>query len=100
MYAISHAFSRWLLLFCLPFAIQAASEPWVGSWRLDKSKSHFENFDVGSDMKLDITSEGDKYRLAFSMTNRDGKVEPFVMTQPKHGGKVSVVEGGNSGAVD
>lgn len=90
----SMLFSRWLLLFSLPFAIQAASDPWVGTWQMDKAKSHFENFDRITDGKVQITSEGNKYRLAFSITGKDGKVEQTVMTQPKDGGKVSV-EGGN-----
>lgn len=92
-------FSRWFLLFSLAFAIQAASDPWIGTWRLDKAKSHFENYDRFTDTKLEITSEGNNYRLAFSTTGKDGKVEPFVMTQPKMGGKVSL-EANNSGRVD
>lgn len=93
-------FPRWLLFFSLPFAIQAATDPWVGTWRMDKAKSHFENFDGIKDGKVDITSEGNKYRLAFSMTNKDGKTEQTVQTQPKDGGKVSVESGNYPGQAD
>jgi len=81
-------FSRWLLVFSLPFAVQAASDPWIGTWRMDKAKSHFENHDASSDLKLEISSEGNNYRLTFVATGKDGKVQKFSGTQPKKGGKI------------
>lgn len=82
-------FRYYCLFFTLALGLQSASDPWIGTWRLDKAKSHFENYDgPTSDAKLDITSEGNNYRLVFTVPGKDGKVQKIEITQPKEGGKI------------
>ncbi len=51
------SFPKWLFLLSLPLAIQAA-DPWLGTWKIDLAKSHFENLDPPTDLKLVISQHG------------------------------------------
>src|SRR5947208_1407420 len=102
MYDVQRVFFPLSLTFISSVRNQAATDPWVGTWRMDKAKSHFEGFegyDVGT---VQITPEGNNYRFTFTVTGKDGKVEKSVMTQPKRGGNISRLDGtfGNEGAMD
>lgn len=70
------------------FTLQAA-DLWVGTWRLDPSRSHFEN--MGKDIKdmvLVITEEHGYHVLKMTTTLRDGKIEHPELKQPNNGGKL------------
>jgi hypothetical protein len=77
--------TKWLLFFSLSLTIQAA-DPWLGTWKIDLKKSHFENFDIPKDMKLVITQHGDQNILDFTFTQGDGKAQSASITQPIKGG--------------
>ena len=77
--------TKWLIILSLPLALQAA-DPWVGTWKIDLNKSHFENFDVPKDMKLVITQHGDQHTLAFTFTQSNGRPLNLSLAQPIKGG--------------
>ncbi len=81
-------FRYYCLFFTLALGLQSASDPWIGTWRLDKAKSHFENYDgPTSDAKLDITSEGNNYRLVFTVPGKAARCNKSRLRRPRRAAK-------------
>ncbi len=79
-----------LLLAMTSFGLQAA-DGWIGTWKLDPSRSRFENTDALKDLLLVITAEGGSHVLNFTITTADGKVVHQGFKQPDKGGKVTPI---------
>jgi hypothetical protein len=81
--------SGYYLFFTLAVGLQAADASWNGTWKMDASKSHFENVPLLKSMMLLIRTEGENDVLEFSVVDSQGKPSKVRLTQPHKGGKVS-----------
>jgi hypothetical protein len=84
-------FKRYCLFFTLAVGLQAADASWYGTWKMDASKSHFENMPILKSFTLVIRKEGENDVLEFSSVDAEGKPFKAHLTQPHGGGKVVFV---------
>src|ERR687886_1614280 len=81
-------FKGYCLFFTLAIGLQAADASWYGTWKMDASKSHYENFPIPKSFTLVIQKEGENDVLDFSVVDAQGKPFKGHLTQPHKGGKV------------
>ena len=69
--------------------LQAADASWYGTWKMDTSKSHFENVPIAKSFMVVIRKEGENDVLDFAIVDAEGKPLKAHLTQPRKGGNVS-----------
>ena len=82
-----------LSLFILAAFGLYAEDGWVGTWKLDLSRSEYKNVDAPGAISLVITHEGGYYILKTEWTDK-GQVRQIAFQQPEKSGKITAV--GNS----
>lgn len=71
----------------------AQNDPWVGTWKLDASKTAYTKGAPAKDVTLTIEEQGDNYQVTATGTNSDGSPISVKYTIPKKGGAGQVQEG-------
>jgi hypothetical protein len=70
-----------------------ATDPFVGTWKLDPAKSKYTAGSAPKDVTIVIEEQGDSYQVAATGTYADGSPISVKYTIPKAGGTGTVQEG-------
>ena len=89
-----------LLILSLSIAVAAwSADPFVGTWKLDSSKSHYTTGKPPKDQTVTIAESGDNQDTTVSITTADGTAISYHFTTPAKGGAGTVVQGAGFDAV-
>ena len=87
-----------LLFLSIPLVIWAA-DPFVGTWKLNLSKSHYTTGTPPKEQTVTTSESGDNQDTTVTFTPADGSAISYHFTTPVKGGTGSVVQGAGFDAV-
>ena len=87
-----------ILLVAVPVAIWAA-DPFVGTWKMNPSKSHYTKGTPPKEQTVTISESGDNQDVTVTITAADGASISYHFMTPAKGGTGSVVQGAGFDAV-
>ena len=87
-----------LLFLSVPLVIWAA-DPFVGTWKLNVSKSHYKTGTPPKEQTITTIEAGDKQDTTITLTPADGSPISYHFMTPAKGGTGSVVQGAGFDAV-
>ena len=88
-----------ILVLCVPAMIWAA-DPFVGTWKLNPSKSHYTAGTPPKDQTVTISESGENADIAVTITTADGNTVSYHFMTPQKGGTGTVVQGAGFDAVN